>query len=337
MTPLQDQSHGRNAWLEALRGLAALWVLLHHANQSVAAFKEPLAYRVFFENGYLGVDFFFVLSGFIIAMSSQSLVDRGLGWRNYLKARFIRIYVPYWPVGLILFALYALLPGLSQGERSPGLWTSVTLLPGNAPPALSVAWTLVHEMLFYLVYLLWFFRKSWFWWAMALWTLAISARLLLGWETGRAMNYVLSPLNLYFLLGILTFRLSQRMVLGQWSSIGLLAASFAAIAATSLESDPLRGWVGIAFAGAVLAFTSPWLRGRQIPRLLVTLGGASYALYLVHNPALSVAIRMVKRAAPALSAEWVFGVISVASLCVGLAYWWIYERNALKLVRRATA
>jgi exopolysaccharide production protein ExoZ len=337
MTHLQDQSPGRNPWLEALRGLAALWVLLHHANQSVAAFKVPLAHPVFFENGYLGVDFFFVLSGFIIAMSSQSLVDRGLGWRSYLKARFIRIYVPYWPVGLGLFALYAVLPGMSQGERSPGLWTSLTLLPGNAPPALSVAWTLVHEMLFYLVYLLWFYRKSWFWSAMALWTLAISARSLLGWETGRAVNYVLSPLNLYFLLGILTFRLSQRMVMGQLTSVGLLVASFGVIVAASVERDPHRGWVGIAFAGAVLALTSPWLRGRQIPRLLVMLGAASYAVYLVHNPVLSVSIRMVKRAAPALSAEMAFGLISATSLCVGLAYWWIYERNALKFVRRATA
>lgn len=337
MNQAQTFHLGRNPWLEALRGFAALWVLVHHANQSVSAFTQPLVHQVLFENGYLGVDFFFVLSGFIIAMSSQSLVDSGRGWRDYLKARFIRIYVPYWPVGIGLLALYALLPSLSQGERTPGLWTSLTLLPGQAPPALSVAWTLVHEMLFYLVYLLWFFRRSWFWSFMGFWAIAIFARPLLGWETGRAMNYVLSPLNLYFLLGILTFRLSQRVAMGKWISIGLLTAAFGLIAMASLELNPVRGWVGLAFAALVLAFTSPWLRERRVPWPLLTLGAASYSIYLVHNPVLSAAIRAVKQIHPGVSAEVAFIVISTVGLAAGLMYWWLYEKNALTLARKAMA
>lgn len=47
-------------WLEVMRGLAAVWVLLHHAAQSINHFVSPLGDgALFIENGYLGVDFFF--------------------------------------------------------------------------------------------------------------------------------------------------------------------------------------------------------------------------------------------------------------------------------------
>lgn len=304
--------------------------------------RQPVGGRLYLAIGPLwflrkrfsGRGLFFVLSGFIIAMSSRSLVDRGLGWRDYLKTRFVRIYVPYWPVGLAMLVLYVAFPSLSQGDRTPGFWTSVTLLLGVAPPALSVAWTLVHEMVFYPVYLLWFFRKRAFWWLMAIWTVAIAGQFFFGGALERVERYLLSPLNLYFLLGILTFRLSQRVAISRGAALGLLGAALLTVAAMGSVGNPDRGWIGLAFAGAVLAFTSPWLRQRRVPWLLVTLGTASYSIYLVHNPALSAAMRMLKYAAPSLSAVVALWVISLASLAVGLAYWWICERNALRVVRR---
>lgn len=126
-------------WLEVMRGGAALWVLLHHAKQSVDHFVADMGAQPWFEHGYLGVDFFFVLSGFIIAFASHRLALRGGGLRDYASARLIRIYVPYLPIGIAMYLLYLLLPGLSEGGRTPSLLTSLTLLPDNHPPALSVA------------------------------------------------------------------------------------------------------------------------------------------------------------------------------------------------------
>ena len=73
---------------------------------------------------------------------------------DYFHARLIRIYVPYLPVGIGMYLVDMLLPGLSESDRSPGLLTSFTLLPSNSPPALSVAWTLVHELIFYGLFLI---------------------------------------------------------------------------------------------------------------------------------------------------------------------------------------
>lgn len=67
-------------WLEAMRGLAALWVVFHHAGQSVDHFVGGTGGQPWIDRGFLGVDFFFVLSGFIIAFASQRLAERGGGY-----------------------------------------------------------------------------------------------------------------------------------------------------------------------------------------------------------------------------------------------------------------
>jgi exopolysaccharide production protein ExoZ len=64
----------------------------------------------------------------------------------------------------------------------------------------------------------------------------------------------------------------------------------------------------------------------------VLLGAASYAIYLVHNPALSVASRVFSRIdglAPGLQ----YALVAAVALAAGLAYYLVYERHALRVVR----
>lgn len=60
--------------------------------------------------------------------------------------------LPYLPVGIVLAFAYTLFSSLSEGDRSWGLVSTLTLIPTELPPALSVAWTLQHELIFYLIY-----------------------------------------------------------------------------------------------------------------------------------------------------------------------------------------
>lgn len=137
--------------LQAGRFLAAMAVVLHHAVLSVTAFVDvpPLLIQILFEYGYLGVDFFFVLSGFIIHYT-MSLSPRPAG--KFAFDRLARIMLPYWPVGIGLALAYMLLPSLSDSGRAWGWVSTSTLFPTNLPPALSVAWTLQHELVFYFIY-----------------------------------------------------------------------------------------------------------------------------------------------------------------------------------------
>src|SRR5262245_55891859 len=96
--------------LQAGRALAALAVVFHHAGMAARDFAHPIVGQSIFDLGYLGVDFFFVLSGFIIY---HSTADRSKTAGDYAVARLKRIYVPYLPIGIAIALLYSLLPTVS--------------------------------------------------------------------------------------------------------------------------------------------------------------------------------------------------------------------------------
>lgn len=325
----------RLEWLEVMRGLAACWVLVHHAMQSAGHFlglNIDNASGRLLGNGYLGVDFFFVLSGFIIAFATRRLLVRGGGVGDYFQARLLRIYVPYLPVGIGMYLLYLALPAMSEGGRTPGFLTSMTLLPSDSPAALSVAWTLVHEMIFYVAFSLVFVSRRVLWIALALWAIAIGLAWFLGGEYSRAWNYFLSPLNLYFLLGVLIHKASRHVRLGGGVVVLLALVGASIVGIQAWQMTPDRGWVGVGFGLLVLAAASP-ASGRLAPaRLLVMIGAASYAIYLVHNPLLSIAARVAAR----VDLDGVEGLIAIstAALLGGLLYWRLYEQPALAAIRR---
>lgn len=319
-------------WLEALRGLAALWVLLHHGMQSVTDFVgNPGPNFKVFANGYLGVDFFFVLSGFIIAMSSDRLVGTGRGLREYFTARSIRIYVPYLPVGIAMLVLYTFLPGLTQGSReSLSVLTSLTLLPTNSPPALSVAWTLVHEIFFYALFSIFFISRRALVWVMTLWSVSIIAVWFSGIGLSRFTNYFLSPLNLCFVLGVVTYWATKREI-NKGAGVVALVFGLVLVGSQAWANEPNRVMVACGFAALVIASLSPILLSLSPGRALTVLGAASYSIYLIHNPALSAFIRLIRsfHLSPALALL----IISIGALMAGMLYHFVYERYALQWVR----
>jgi len=98
-------SLARNHFLDALRGIAALLVLATHLQSSITGF-HPAARRV---------------------------IHAGKGFRLFLLKRFLRIFLPYWPIALALAAAYALLPGLSAAADPIQVnWLkSLSLIPGG--------------------------------------------------------------------------------------------------------------------------------------------------------------------------------------------------------------
>jgi len=192
--------------LQIFRGLAALAVVVCHTAMSTNAFVQtlPSGYLRIFKLGALGVDLFFVLSGFIIMHSHMSEAGDSTALRPYLAKRLTRIFPAYWPISLAMLGLYYVLPGMSEsGGREFSFVSSVLLLPADLPPALSVAWTLVHELLFYSAFMLWFVSWRVFAFGLLLWASVILAAMSSGEAVGW-LRYPLSTLNLEFMLGVLT-------------------------------------------------------------------------------------------------------------------------------------
>ncbi len=91
--------------LTGLRGLAALYVVIFHGN---GYYLFPMAIRPFIRHGYMAVDLFFILSGFVMAMTYADLFRNGFHFKNFkqfLLLRLARIY----PLFLLMTVITAIL------------------------------------------------------------------------------------------------------------------------------------------------------------------------------------------------------------------------------------
>lgn len=77
----------RYVLLDGLRGVAAFIVLWYHIFEAFAT--SPIDQN--FNHGYLAVDFFFILSGFVIGYAYDDRWSRGMTTRNFFKRRLIRL------------------------------------------------------------------------------------------------------------------------------------------------------------------------------------------------------------------------------------------------------
>jgi len=311
------KTDGRLNSLQAGRALAALAVVIHHSSLATKAFATALPGDRALEAGYLGVDFFFVLSGFIIF---HSTLDRDKSPVEYAFARFRRVYPPYFPVGIGIALLYTLAPGLSAGDHQWSWLPTLTLLPVSSESALTVAWTLKHEILFYTLFgALYFTGQLTF--GLVAWAVAI----IVSSVTGIPGGVPLSLMNLEFLMGIVVASLAHRGHGHPFLYAVALLPLLLWIGLGALRSQSIL--IGLSFALIILPTVNFERQGSlTIPAWLVFLGTASYSTYLVHGVMVSLASRVVAGQAPWL----VFGFCIFGSVVGGILYYWSVERPSLQ-------
>ena len=134
--------------IQLLRALAANGVVLAHLYVVEQKYGQGMiVLPASAQMGAMGVDLFFVISGFIMA-----LLVRGATWRKFLVDRVTRIVPAYWFYTTLVLILSLLYPSFvnSSVEGQPSILRSYFLLPDSTGPLLAVGWTLIHEMYFYL-------------------------------------------------------------------------------------------------------------------------------------------------------------------------------------------
>lgn len=152
--------------LDGLRILAALMVCLYHFagkdgpvaqswGQSPGQMFPTLSQAAVY--GCLGVQFFFVISGFVICMSSWG---RSLG--DFFRSRVARLYPAYWAAIILVTAAACVLPVVVKPLRSDELLLNLTMLqqPMGADRVLGVCWTLWVELRFYVLFALFVVRRG---------------------------------------------------------------------------------------------------------------------------------------------------------------------------------
>ncbi len=343
-TYVQEGERRKLYSLQAGRALAALFVCLHHSSVSSRAFvgepSQKLSWLDFVLNNDLRVDFFFPLSGFVIYYIHRNDARTTTAAWTYIKKRFVRIYTPYWPIALLTVLLYTLLPNVSASDRSWDIVSSFLLWPSYEKPVVPHAWTLVFEMLFYLVFLLYFlpFRRSVLFWSY----LAVCMSYLLvgeAWPGQEFMTplyrHLFSVYSLEIAAGIAAAVLLTKLPLKAGKPLFFLAlvAVLPAARIASLWSS-WRFLLGMVFAVMILAVVL--IEHQQelgIPRWVSHLGDASFAIFLVHGLVVSVVSRICQRV-PFLGSYLTNLVLCLAvSIVCGLIYHHLVERPALAKTR----
>lgn len=322
--------------IQCLRAVAALSVLLHHTLEELFQYLPNNAVsEALTRAGAVGVDIFFVISGFIMYESTQRLDETHplSSASDFLKRRAIRIIPLYWSLLLLTLALHS--TGLLYKSKTITLADSIKsfFFIQNPHMLIGLGWTLNYEFYFYTI---------------------IAAGIALGLHRHRlgftaiflgvmiaianqslipgGFSYLGNPIVMEFLFGMCIARFLK-------SSDGIPAPAFFPIAAAASaliaffafreNGNSTNGisylprflvW-GLPSALIVLAACSV----KRAPQLISKLGDASYSLYLCHAfvmTALGTVIKARPPATPIQTALYAFSAITFA-----IAISWICHEN----------
>ncbi len=295
--------------VDVLRGVASIAVCWFHLTNTYAE-DSPL--RASGSYGWLGVEIFFVLSGFIIpyAMSTGEYTLKA-GWKTFLGKRLARIEPPYLAsIALVVALWYAssLAPGF-RGAPPPNVFSAQTLLHigylngiAGYPWLNVVYWSLAIEFQFYLLMLFvfgWINHSRRFFASLAVLILVGSVAIL------DQQTLVFKYLGL-FAFGLAAFQY-RRTLIDRRMLVFLFTV---AIAVTGIQFGWLVSIVGVTM-GLLLAFDVKL--GSH--KLMIWLGSISCSLYLVHVPIGGRVVNLGKRYVDSQSGE---ALLSIVALLVSL-------------------
>lgn len=330
--------------LTGLRFFAAMLVFLSHLDylRTTDNPLQGLAATVFHE-GYCGVTFFYVLSGFILSHTyGQELSVRLISRQRYLLLRIVRIF----PLHLIIALPLAFALLLRAGaDALPTVVLNLTLLQSWSSDKLnyfslnSVSWSLSDELFFYTAFIWLVALRSRTLLALAVvWASAATAYVFtLGQEpppdAGHWVLYVLPTTRLLdFIAGMLLHRMFRRgaadgdQAVEPSAAWTVLEAAAVATLFAAMYAFPHFGlaqaWrYELAYLPIMMVIVHVFTRGRgRLSRALITpkavfLGNASFALYMIHQP---MAARIAAHGGHAIHGPLLLAGLTIL-LCTGAA------------------
>ena len=328
--------------LQVLRGVAAIMVVFHHSIGSLKYYHQINYYflDLIGSIGKLGVDFFFILSGFIISFSATEKYDTQNALKNFFLNRIFRIYVPYLPIGILMLLLYSFLPHFSYGNRSISLLTSLTLIP-NGSPALSVAWTLTFELFFYVVFCISFISKKAWNYFLILWFLLILFfnyfQVVPSFLQNSFSKIFLSTYNLEFILGYILACLVTSIIIKKsflWLGFVIFTSIFIILKLNKISYFYFDLNLIFGFASFIIIYLAI-LYNKKLSKksLFMIIGNSTYSIYLVHNPLQMIVIRFLPKIDTLTSSLLILLLVVLVSVGVGYFYSFVFEKKLISIIK----
>lgn len=348
--------------LDLLRAIAIVWVMLFHSF-IVGGLGDGWSWLS--KYGWMGVDIFFVLSGYLIGgQVLQQLRDRGrVDFSDFYLRRALRILPAFW----VVLAIYVLFPSWHEVDGMEPWWKFALFIYNlvvdyGAHPVFSHAWSLCVEEHFYLVFPLlaaWLFRRS-----SLLLSVSLIAFVLLGGIALRSTIWLhddaLKPDRNWFiediyyptwcrldgllvgvaLAALRVFRIEwwQRLRRSANAAVligllGVIVSFFLHAQRSSLLANSI-GWPVLSLAFGLLVFAAAE-RDSWIGRLRVPGAGwiaaISYSLYLSHKLVMHAVQSAIGDRIHGIAA---FSLYAVAILVAGALLHYLVERPGLRLRAR---
>lgn len=339
---------GRIAVLDGLRLVAALMVVAYHflaydrgavkpwgVSSEVAfpALWRPASY------GWLGVELFFLISGFVIGMSAW---DRTPG--QFLRSRVTRLFPAYWAAALLTFAVLSVWPLVRKPVSPSEFLVNLTMLqePVGVRSVDAVYWTLWVEARFYLLFALLLLGREL--------TVRRAALFCGGWLMAAVLAHqadlpaldvlVMPDYAPYFVAGLALFlihRFGSHLLLWGLTAVAFLLAQHHALAqvqrvARNLDR-PLPGWPALLILAAAFGALALVATGRLDGirwRWLTVAGALTYPLYLLHE---YLGWTMIAALHPLLPRWAVLALVVTAATVAAWLLHRLVERPASRLLK----
>lgn len=350
MVSKSEKLLNRFEYLDALRGISAISVVILHLSTMQLQ-------NVFFLNGYLAVDFFFILSGFVLAHAYVKPLNSGMSFLLFSLKRIIRLY----PLSIAgtLFGISVLVAKLivfpekvgSGSEIATSAVLNLFLIPNLSSgaafhnetfPVNGPLWSLSLELAINLIWASVLIRIS-FIYSIAL-MLASMPIILYGYFHYGAINlgfdadtfgYGIARVTFGFLAGVLIYPFRARFRLGcskPWTSFAI--SCFALLFAFNVSGLFVNAiFTFILFPLIVLFMSNAVVPGRGLG-ILIRAGEISYPLYVLHFPVLLVA-SAVHQLFPSINVSLIALVALAVSIFLSWAMLHIYDKPMRRLLSRA--
>ncbi|MCU4492631.1 acyltransferase [Acinetobacter guillouiae] len=286
--------------VQYLRGIAAVLVVLFHASSALMT-HFTLGSKNYFSWGEAGVDLFFIISGFIMVYITY---NKNISFKNFFLKRVIRIYPVFWVYASIALLIFLINPNMiNRSTAMPTLiLPSYLLIPYTEFTNLvQVAWTLVYEVHFYLLFGLSLFFANRYRYIAAGFMLSLVAALSVFNFDIYYLKFVTNPIILEFLLGMIIY-----FIIFKKNTKDLIFLSILFILSMltlSLNEQPAErvikyGVPSFIFMLVILYLDSIKMlgSGRDIfSKFLTALGDSSYSLYLSHIFCIGVGVIVLNK------------------------------------------
>lgn len=308
-------------WIQSLRGIAVMLVVLIHARYYFLDTPNWEMAEQVLRPGAMGVDLFFVISGFIMVHTTRDSDGSAAYAGHFLLKRFARIWPAYAVVTVCwLLVAYEGFAFFHDPANVHKVFLSLAFYPVDVHSplyfgmVLPLGWTLVFEMYFYLVFAASLLSGRWRWVVLAGWmaftVLAIPSlkreltfNVLTDFGFGFGyLNLMTNPIILEFLMGACIawlyaqswFQITSKTVCRHLLFLSITLLPWFAYSGLGDFHGPLQ-W-GAAMALMVLGIV---LASKTIPvvppQVLVWLGTISYSLYLTHTTTQALVTRYAER------------------------------------------